>query len=332
MKTMLELLQDVVETREQESLRSFQKNDLIKWFSDIGVEGLSLEKIFSEFKKFAESEHPQFNLGNGKIIFIASSGAKKGRRYSIELGPREPSPKFLTIKNDIKNLNSPSLFLSTSSLVDEFLSMYDMTVGGGIINSSSLHLIRTPEDLDSIPNGQEGCYFIFSTLSEAQIPCFSEDNYKCHQRSIEKDCLTFRCLYNGKGKKTKERLMSHLFNKCTLKKAVGCADAEIRISDTGAMSLDVMDEAQARILEARRLFDSNKCKLKKVLKTIQPCSHLRHEGKLYFLNGIDIRESQWNKVTWAICTIRTDSEFGKILIEEAFARKNGRPPLCRRHG
>ena len=207
-----------------------------------------------------------------------------------------------------------------------------MRIGGDVIGSASLVKITVPEDLAWLANKLEGCYFIFTSMLEKTIPCLSSDGYKCFQNSIEKDGVAYRCLYNGKGKGIRERLTTHLFNESTLNKALSCENAKINISDTGALSLDTMDESQAQLLKKRGQYDSNKCRLKRVRKSIQAGSHLQHDEKLYFLNGIDIREPHWHDVSWAVCVVQTDSEFGKILVEEAFSRKNGRPPLCRRHG
>lgn len=331
MRDTFEIIEELIECYKNEIQSSFKKSEFIKWLSNLGIEGDEVEKVFSKFRALAESAQPQISLKNGISAKISSLGSKKGRQYRIEL-----SAQVLNIRHPnsspAKPFNDLSVSIPTSKIIDDFLQTNDMAIGGSVINSNSLTIIRNPEDLGWIPNGQEGCYFIFCTLPETHIPCFSESGYLGYKREIIKDGKAFRCLYNGKGEKTKERLMNHIFSKATISKASAPGAGHVRISDTGAMSLEAIDEDQVKHLQLYNQFDPGRLRLKKVSKAVQLCSHVRYSGKVYLLNGIDIREPQWAEATWAVCVVRTDSEFGKILIEEAFARENGRPPLCRRHG
>ncbi len=332
MKTILQIIEDMIARHPEEIRTEFSKKDFMRWLEAAGHNGAMCANLFSEFRGLAEREFPRFSLGTGEVIYLASFGVKKGRRYSIQDGRAMVEPVSFPRSEKRNPVASSSVFLSTAPAVDKFLSEFDLTIGGDLIGPASLKILRTPDDLDVIPNQQMGCYFIFSTLTEEQVPNLSADDYRCFERSIEKDGLTFRCLYNGKGANTRERLMVHLFNKSTRAKALNSADGRIKISSTGAMSLDVIDREDIRTLETRSQLGRSKHLLKKVKKSLQVPSNVQHDPEGYFVNGIDIREEKWSGVSWAVCTIVTDSEFGKILIEEAFARKNGRPPLCRRHG
>ncbi|MBN8542374.1 MAG: hypothetical protein J0L82_18430 [Deltaproteobacteria bacterium] len=332
MKTILQIIEDLIARFPTEVRAGFSKADFIRWLEAAGYPNGEFEDIFCEFKDLAERDYPKFVLDNGETVYFVSSGVKRGRRYSIEVGQETIARLFKERAKAKDRSASSSIFLPTAEAVDKFLSEFDLTIGGNVIGPNSLTIVKKPEDLESIPSQQMGCYFIFSTLTEQQIPNLSADDYACHKRWIDKDGLRFRCLYNGKGAQTRERLAVHLFNNSTREKVLNSEGGEVKVSGTGAMSLDVISEADVRILVERNQLDRNKHWLKKIEKSIRRYSHVRHHPDGYFLNGIDIREDKWSKVTWAVCTVETDSEFGKILIEEAFARKNGRPPLCRRHG
>ena len=126
--------------------------------------------------------------------------------------------------------------------------------------------------------------------------------------------------------------MQHLFNSHTLLKIKQVNSKNKSLSGTGAMSLESISAKEAEALSVSHRFYPDKQKLKPVKKSLHPGSHRKLGEEGYFINGIDITEEQWVKYKFAICVIETDTELGKILIEEAFAKQNGRPPLCRRHG
>jgi hypothetical protein len=222
--------------------------------------------------------------------------------------------------------------IPTQYLIDRFLEDKDLSIGGRIFNQENLKVLKSKSDLASIGSCQQGCYFIFSTLEEFEIPSISVDGYQAYSKYIEKDGEKFRCLYNGKGQHIKERLQLHLFNSHTLTKVLSENHKAKTISGTGALSLETISAQQAKKLEELGKYFPSKHKLKPVQKALHVDSHLKLEDQQFFLNGIDITEEQWAKYKFAVVVIKTNSEFGKILIEEAFATKNKRPPLCRRHG
>ena len=233
---------------------------------------------------------------------------------------------------DSSNESSFGFSIPTDEQIKLFLDRHDLSIGGKYFNASNLRVVARREDLNAIGSGQVGCYFIFSTMKENEIPCISVDGYKGYQKSMQIGEDSFRCLYNGKGLKIKERLFQHIFNNHTLEKIKSSKNKNSTISGTGALSLDTITQEEALRLEEAKMYYPAKHKLKPIKKGLHPDSHLKLEDKCYFLNGIDIEEQRWKKYKFAICVIKTDSEFGKILIEEAFAVQNGRPPLCRRHG
>ena len=153
-----------------------------------------------------------------------------------------------------------------------------------------------------------------------------------YQKFIEKDGNIFRCLYNGKGNKIKERLYQHIFNNHTINKIESEIHKNSVISGTGAMSLNAISQSKLNEMENKKQYDPKKHKLKPLPKSLHSDSNIKYEGKSFLLNGIDITEAPWSNYLFAVCVVKTESEFGKILIEEAFSRINGRPPLCRRHG
>lgn len=267
--------------------------------------------------------------------------AKKKMKLLSELEGKNiiDLPPQKEITTEVKRVNredDPSIHIPTAYEIESFLEDEKLKVGGRYINADSLMILSDKSDLKPIGGNQEGCYFIFSTLPEEEIPTFSKDGYRGYKATLEKDGYIFRCLYNGKGGHLRERLQEHLFNTKTLKKILSPDYKNNNISGTGAMSLEAMSEAQAKSLELNNKFDPAKHKLKTISKAFKKethqSAHQNYEGKDFLINGIDITEEQWSDVKFAVIVVKTDSEFGKILIEEAFAAENGRPPLCRRHG
>jgi hypothetical protein len=220
--------------------------------------------------------------------------------------------------------------VKTDDVISQFLASGQVEFNGPYINSNNLILLEGVRSLDFLEAGMEGCYFIFSTIPEELIPVLSKDGLKCYRQYLEKDGIKYRCLYNGKGNNIRERLKLHLYNPFTLEKIKN--NPGKTISGTGAMSLSSHPAEVFTELEKKGQFNPAKHKLKPVEKSIQECSIEKRQGHQYFLNGIDIHESPWNSYKFAMLIVRSDSEFGKILIEEAFCLKNGRPPLCKRHG
>ncbi|MCO4793893.1 MAG: hypothetical protein KC493_09280 [Bacteriovoracaceae bacterium] len=243
----------------------------------------------------------------------------------------ETSSKVVNKSKQVVNDNF-SIFVPTNDEIIKFRNLYNLSIGGELFNSSSLRALRSKSDLDSIGSGQQGCYFIFSNIPENEIPTFSDDGYKAYKPCIHLDGVEYRCLYNGKGQKVKERLYQHLFNAHTLDKIKSKDFKNKTLSGTGALSLTAITKELAIELEKRGIYNPSKQRLKPVDKRIRPGSPDSFKDKFVFLNGIDITESPWINYSFAVVVIKTDSEFGKILIEEAFASQNGRPPLCGRHG
>lgn len=221
--------------------------------------------------------------------------------------------------------------VETKAAITQIINNGVVDLGGKYLNSENLVVLQNSKSLNFIESASEGCYFIFSTLPLEKIPVMSLDGDKNYTNNyLIKDGVKYHCLYNGKANSVKERLKVHLFNSHTLEKvASGKADT---ISGTGAMSLVSVSEEEVTKLQSEKKYDPFKHKLKPVRKSIQPCSLDQREGHKYFLNGIDITEAPWNQYQFAVIVLRSDSEFGKMLIEEAFCVKNGRPPLCKRHG
>lgn len=219
--------------------------------------------------------------------------------------------------------------VETKSLIAKIIESGVVNYGGPYFNSENIRVLNSVEDLNFIPMTLNGCYFIFSTIPVEKLPIMSVKGSETYQKNcIEKDGQVFRCLYNGKGD-VKGRLKLHLFNPFTPSKIEG---TDQTISGTGAMSLNSLPQSKFDELEAKKQYYPEKHKLKPVRKSIQPESHDQREGHAYFLNGIDITEEPWNQYKFAIVVLDSDSEFGKILVEEAFCEINGRPPLCKRHG
>ncbi len=220
--------------------------------------------------------------------------------------------------------------VSTKEVLQTIWDKVDLTIGGKLLGKNNFTLLQKKSDLNFIESSMEGCYFIFSNLPKDKVPAMSFDGYQCYDKELIIGDEVFHCIYNGKGNKVKERLKVHLFNSHTLKKVdEGRAKT---ISGTGAMSLVSLPKEEFDRLEREKKYDPVKHKLKPVSKSIQNVSLDKRLNDLYFLNGIDISEAPWVNYKFGIIVLQSDSEFGKILIEEAFCAFNGRPPLCRRHG
>ncbi len=220
--------------------------------------------------------------------------------------------------------------VKTNDILQVIWERVDLRIGGSLIGESNLKLLKRKSDLEYIESGMEGCYFIFSNIPKDKVPVLSSDGYRCFDKELKVGDEIFHCLYNGKGKKVKERLKVHLFNSHTLKK-VDEGKAKT-ISGTGAISLVSLPKEEFQRLEREGKYVPSKHKLKPVAKSIQKESLDKREGDAFFLNGIDISEEMWSKYKFGVIVLKSDNEFGKILIEEAFCAFNGRPPLCRRHG
>lgn len=257
------------------------------------------------------------------------------RKINLFLGENIEEDEMEAIHGpvEISELSKPTSsiqLVETNKLIESFLSSKVVDFNGPFLNSDNLVVLRNIESLDFIETGMIGCYFIFSDMPVEMIPVLGQDGLKCYENYIEKDGTKFRCLYNGKGNSVKERLKLHLFNPFTLEKInKGLAKT---ISGTGAMSLESYPEEVFKELQKAGKYDPSKHKLKPVEKSIQDTSLDKREGHLYFMNGIDIVEEKWKQYQFAVIVLKSDSEFGKILIEESFSVKNGRPPLCKRHG
>lgn len=236
---------------------------------------------------------------------------------------------FLQKPMQLRIQKSISLPLAnTSSFVETFLAEGYIEFNGKYLNADNLIILKKESDLDAIPYGIMGCYFIFSNIPKERIPVFSKDGFKCYDQSlIKKDGIDFRCLYNGKGE-IHQRIKHHLFCSQTYLKA--SQNEASRISDTGGISLEAISHEQYEKLKSAGKIPKNP-NIKKS-KFIQQESIFKGFPNGYFLNGINIEEEHWKNYQFAILPIQTDSELGKILIEESFAHINGRPPLCRRHG
>ncbi len=273
-----------------------------------------------------------FLCGNELLLRASSFLPAKAKKSMKPIEAPLPNKEIIADTSTKEPSKDFSMEIETENQIHQFLKTNDLSIGGALFNKDNLKVLNHRDDLKGIGSAQPGCYFIFSTIPETEIPTISVDGYKGYQPFIEKEGEVYRCLYNGKGQKLKERLQQHLFNSHTLEKVLSKDFKNNKLSGTGAMSLDSISLEEALEFEKNGLFIPSKQKLKPVQKALHPDSHLKLEGQQFFLNGIDITEEKWSKYKFAVCVVKTDSEFGKILIEEGFAVQNGRPPLCRRHG
>ena len=316
----------------------------MKLAKKIDVNLNSFNTRINEFQIFSKGETKRVTEMT-KNIFKEYNDRRKDecdRKILLYLGEAFSEPSTIeTVTNFTKTAklisfnelvkNSPQIkLIETKEIIRKILSSGIVDLNGSFLNQDTLVILKEEKDLDFIESGMEGCYFIFSNLPKESVPVLSINGYECYEKTIQKEGLEFGCLYNGKGKSVKERLKVHLFNSNTLEK-VKKGNAKT-ISGTGAMSLISLAQEDFDQLEKEKKYDPSKHKLKPVEKSIQPETIDKREGHAFFLNGIDITESQWKDHKFAVIVLKSDSEFGKILIEEAFCEKNGRPPLCRRHG
>jgi hypothetical protein len=286
------------------------------------------ERVYFEFKnKSSEECVNKIGVFLGDE-YLGSDDTLDENNFIEEVTINENKAKP-TVESIFQNSDLIGL-VPTIGIIDKIISDGFLTYSGKYINEKNLVHLKSEIDLNFIDTAMMGCYFIFSNIPKENVPLFSKDGYLCYDKTIIKDGIEYRCLYNGKSEKVKERLKVHLFNSHTLEKInSGLAKT---ISGTGAMSLVSLSQNDLNVLEKSKHYMPSKHKLKPVEKSLQPDSLDKREGHAYFLNGIDITEKDWQIYNFAVLVLKSDSEFGKILIEEAFCKLNGRPPLCRRHG
>lgn len=216
------------------------------------------------------------------------------------------------------------IFIETKELLEEFFKKNgSLAVGSKLINVDNLKILRKKQDLQSLPN-EYGCYFIFSTLSPEKVPCFNDDGYKCFENELSHIDGVFRCIYGGKGGKIRGRVSKHLFSNHTLLKIKNGVNE--KVSSTGSLSLAYVTSKEVSD------FKIEKNNLKPFGKSVKKISKVQDANGVYFLNGINVEEESWSGVLFGVIAITTDSELGKILIEQAFVQENGMPPLCKRFG
>jgi len=215
--------------------------------------------------------------------------------------------------------------LDTKWLIEKFEEKYDLTIGGIILNSENLLIIKHSSQFDKIPN-KYGCYFIFSNLQKKEV--FTFNDYKCFDRAIVKMKTEFRCLYNGKAKNIRSRIKNHL-NNSRSKNKILIGDVN-KIPQTGCLSLESIKKS-----DIEKLLEEGKLKIK------PNYSYLKHSKKLsrlneknidpnsYLLNGINIFEDKWNENSFGIIVLTTKSKLGAGIIEQSFRNVNGIPPLCK---
>jgi hypothetical protein len=318
-------------------------NTKIKISEKLGTTLSKLNSRINEFQTYQKSGEGEDGPKMTVLVFAKNKHRtaedcerKLDKHLGLDIGFSEdndcdnivPSVTF-SLEEIVKDSSLVQL-IKTKDIIDQIISTGVVDFNGKFINATNLVLLQNVKSLEFIESSMEGCYFIFSDLPKEKIPVLSKDGFKCHELSIEKDGTHFRCLYNGKGNSVKERLKVHLFNSHTLEK-IKQGKAKT-ISGTGAMSLVSLPKDAFDVLEREGKYIPSKHNLKPVEKSIQDCAIDKREGHQFFLNGIDIKEDPWSGYKFAVIVLKSDSEFGKILIEEAFCEKNGRPPLCRRHG
>ena len=202
----------------------------------------------------------------------------------------------------------------TEQILNLIEDLVDLKYGGEIINADNLIILDKEADWELLST-EGGCYFIFSSMQKSNLRTYG--NYDCYNKKILKNNIEYGCIYNGDTQSSmKTRVAEHILNGKTLQAYNGGLSK--KLEGKGCLSLESMSNVDFQNYHKIGALGAAEAYYKKVDKTSDR-----------WFNGINIREKQWEGISFAaICISFEDIEF-RSLIELLFRRLNGCPPLCK---